>query len=113
MSQEAECGDGFKVGEFDKLLAVFVRTFDLKLSKKPSPSYGRAHFESERNSFSIQISIESTESQHNQCPKRPSFHVIMYCIRNTLKKDTQDIFRSFMQMVAQLRKMNQFLRDRM
>ena len=53
------------------------------------------------------------ESQHNQCPKRPSFHVVMYCVRNTLKKGTQDIFRSFMQMVAQLCKMKQFLHDRM
>ena len=40
MSQEAECGVYFKVGEFDKLFAVFVRTFDLKLSKKPNLSHG-------------------------------------------------------------------------
>ena len=109
-SQEAECGDWFKVGEFDKLLAVFTRRFDWKLSKNPNPSYGRAYFESEKHSFSIQLSLESMKSQDKQCP---SFRIIMYCRRNTLRKGTHDIFRSFTQMVAELRKTKQFLHDRM
>ena len=108
--QKAECGNWFKVGEFDKLLTVFTRTFDWKLSKNPSPSYGRAYFESEKHSFNIQLSLESEESQDKQCP---SFRVVMFCRRKTLQKGTQDIFRSFTHMVAQLRKTKQFLHDRM
>ena len=111
--QEAECGDWFKVGEFDKLLAFFARALDWKLSKNPSPSYGRAYFESEKHSFSIQLSLESTESQDKQYMGRPSFRVVMYCRRNTLKKDAKDTFRSFTQMIAQLRKTKTILHDRM
>ena len=111
--QEAECGDWFKVGEFDKLLALFARTFDWNLDKNPSPSYGRAYFESEEHTFNIQLSLESTKPEDKQCQGIPSFHVVMFCRRNTLQKGTNDIFRSFTQMVAELRKTKQFLHDRM
>ena len=64
--QEAKCGDWFKVGEFDKLLAFFARSLDWKLCKNPSPSYGRAYFESEKYSFNIQLSLESTKTEDKE-----------------------------------------------
>ena len=111
--QEAECGDWFKVGEFDKLLAVFARLPGWTLCKEPYPYYGCAHLKSTQEALYVKLSLEGRITDDKIKEDNPLFRVAMYCTKNTIKKDTQDIFRSFTQLIGELRKVKKILHDRM
>ena len=111
--QEAECGDWFKIGEFDKLLAAFARLPGWILCKEPYPSYGCAHFESSQQRLYVQMYLEGKKTHDEIKQEKPLFRVAMYYTKNTLKKDTQNIFWSFTHLIRELRKVKEILHDRM
>ena len=110
--QEAECGDWFKIGEFDKLLAVFARLPGWKLSRNLPPSYGCAHFESTQQTLYVQLSLQDKRTYDVTELDNPLFRVEMYYIANTLN-DAKDVFRSFTHLIGELQKVKKILHDRM
>ena len=111
--QEAECGDWFKVGEFDKLLVTFAKLDGWKLSMQPHPVYGCAHFVCTLQKLYVQLSLVGRKADDGIKQDNPLFRVQMYCRKDTLKMEAKDIFNSFTQLIEELRKMKEVLHKRM
>ena len=111
--QEAECGDWFKVGEFDKLLVTFAKLDGWKLSMQPHPVYGCAHFVCTLQKLYVQLSLVGRKADDGIKQDNPLFRVQMYCRKDTLKMEAKDIFNSFTQLIKELRKMKDVLHKRM